>query len=286
MGAGAILRGLTQAGTRARLGHVKGRQDAEAMRQAQLEREAEEQKQLQAQLRQEALLKFQMEAPKRQREQFDYEQDVQHRNRIAEIAERAKQERETNRLRPIEPKGGSSAGGKGRPMPSAAVEKFIGLDNLLGQTADVVRDLESVVAEGVDATGRAGGVIPEPAWVMNLRRKGGDRGRDIRVRIGNLFSTLAKERGGTALSAPEIALLESFLPNKDDNEPDALAKAKRFYAELTRMKANKEKGYAQYGYGTGVSPASDLSDADLYEQLRDEGLSHEEAVAQVEARKQ
>lgn len=80
--------------------------------------------------------------------------------------------------------------------------------------------------------------------------------------------------------------MESYLPSTKDNEPDALIKARQFIAELQRMKANKEQGYSRYGYGVGASPASDLSDADLYEQLRDEGLSHEEAVAQVEARKQ
>jgi hypothetical protein len=72
MGAGAILRGLVQAGTKARLGHVQGLED--------------------------------VEAPTRQRESFDYEQGVQQQNRLAEIDARAKADRVTNSMRPREPK--------------------------------------------------------------------------------------------------------------------------------------------------------------------------------------
>lgn len=138
-----------------------------------------------------------------------------------------------------------------RAIPASGIEKLVGMDNLIAQSDEVASLLKGAIADGTDVTGRVAGVFREPNWVMNARGKGGAPGKDIRTAIGNLYSTLAKERGGTALSAPEIALLETFLPNKDEDEGTALIKANRFVREMRRMKANKIKGYQQYG-GAGV----------------------------------
>lgn len=104
MGAGAILQGLVRAGTKARQGHVLGGQQAEQAALAKKQQEAEAEQALQNRLHQEALLQFQLDAPKRQREQFDHEQSIRQRDALAEIEARAKAERETNRLRPMDPK--------------------------------------------------------------------------------------------------------------------------------------------------------------------------------------
>ncbi len=142
-------------------------------------------------------------------------------------------------------------GPKNKPIPPAAVDKLAGIDNLVSQATDVVGALDRSIKNNTNATGRVFGVIPTPAWAKNAANMGGNEGRDIRALIGNLFSSVAKERGGTALSEQEINRLETFLPNENEDEAVALIKANRFIKTLKQMKADKLKAYQQYGYGNG-----------------------------------
>lgn len=173
-------------------------------------------------------------------------------------------------------------------LPESAVEKMAGIDALVGQANEVVAALGAANKKGVDVTGRFGGLIREPTWLMNTRGKGGDTGKDVRSLISNLFATLAHQRGGTALSASEIQLLESYLPTTAEDEGTAIVKTRRFIKELQRMKATKEQAYERYGYRSGRDDAtatSATSDADLYEQRRDAGDTHEQAVQFVQSRR-
>lgn len=143
----------------------------------------------------------------------------------------------------------ASAQPKARALPSSAVEKLVGIDNMLGMATDVRDALQRAVKENTDVTGRVGGVIPTPGWVKNLTGKGGTEGTDTRALIGNLYGTVAKERGGSALSATEIRLLESYMPSENDDERTATIKANRFIRTLRGMRENKLKAYQQFGFG-------------------------------------
>lgn len=153
----------------------------------------------------------------------------------------------------------SQAAGKDVPqdpdagLPNSVIERMAGLDNLISMGGDVTATLESAIANKVDVTGRVGGIIPTPAWTKNAAIlggvKGGAVGEDARALIGTLYSTLAKERGGAALSAAEIGILETFLPSINEDEGRALAKAKRFVVEMERMKKSKIDAYQKYGKG-------------------------------------
>lgn len=161
-------------------------------------------------------------------------------------------------VRPVAPKAV-----KARPLPAKAVEDIGLLDNLAQQGEEVIRDLDAGIRAGTNATGRVFGVIPTPNWVKNAAGMGGVEGENIRTKINNLFSTLAKQRGGTALSEPEIAILKSFIPNDDDPEPTALRKAYQFVREMKRLKQNKLASYRAYGsYDVGDIP-EDEDDTDL-----------------------
>lgn len=151
-----------------------------------------------------------------------------------------------------------------RTLPSAAVEKVVGIDNMLALATEVRDELKGAIHNNVDATGRVAGVIRTPSWVKNLTGKGGDKGKDIRALIGNLYATVAKERSGSALTKTELDLLESYMPNENEDETNALIKANRFLRELTRIRSAKLKGYQRYGGyqvedDSGDDPASDVN---------------------------
>lgn len=148
---------------------------------------------------------------------------------------------------------------KARPIPASAVEKEISVDNLRSSAGNVQRSLEDAIANRVDATGRVGGVLPTPSWWKNaniplpgMGTKGGEEGRQTRNIINSLKATVAKERAGTALSPSELDLLESYIPNDNDDEAQALQKAKDFIASLDQIKQNRQKAFSKYGYGDGV----------------------------------
>jgi hypothetical protein len=161
---------------------------------------------------------------------------------------KAQEDIEAMRARHRPPPRGSA--GSSRALPASAVEKLTGLDDIEQMATEVKDALEAAIKANNDVTGRAiGGLVKEPGWVMNARGKGGATGKDVRAMIGNLFATVAKERGGTALSEGELALLESYIPNKDEDEGSAFIKANRFIKAIQRMKKNKLAGYQKYGYG-------------------------------------
>lgn len=152
---------------------------------------------------------------------------------------------------------------KARPLPASAVEKEISVDNLRSSAGNVQRSLEDAINNNVDATGRVGGVLPTPSWWKNaniplpgMGTKGGEAGRQTRNIINSLKATVAKERAGTALSPSELDLLESYIPNDNDDEQQALQKAKDFIASLDQIKQNRQKAFAKYGYGDGVQEDS------------------------------
>lgn len=160
----------------------------------------------------------------------------------------------------------AAKGANRRPIPSSAVEKLSGIDNMISMAQEVSKALSGAITNDVDVTGRAGGVVSTPTWVKNATGKGGDVGKDVRAVMGNLYGTVAKERGGTALSASELRLLESYLPNENEPETTALIKVNRFARELQRMRDNKVKLYAEMGYGGGIvddeAPMSDQLERD------------------------
>lgn len=149
------------------------------------------------------------------------------------------------------------------PLPASAVDKLAGMDNLIAMGNAVKAALESAIKTDTDVTGRIGGVVPTPDWMKNAKVlggiKGGDTGTDTRALIGNLYATLAKERGGTALSLNELRLLESYVPNSNEDEGRAVLKATRFVREMERLKAAKLNAYRKYGGRTfdDEAPMSD-----------------------------
>lgn len=159
---------------------------------------------------------------------------------------------EYNRMLTDEEKARIAARGP-KALPTSAIEKFEALENLT-KTATEARDaLKNAIANKVNATGRAGGVMPMPSWVKDkkLSGMGSDAAKDVRIALGAMFSDVAKLRGGSALSASEIALLERFLPNEDDDEATNLIKANRFLQTLKRLMETKESVYRKYGAERG-----------------------------------
>jgi hypothetical protein len=136
-----------------------------------------------------------------------------------------------------------------RALPSSAVEKLVGIDNMLSMATEVRDGLQKAATSKTNVTGRIGGIIPTATWMKNLANVGGDEGKDVRAMIGNLYGTVAKERGGSALSAAEIKLLESYIPNENEDEHTATIKANRFIRVLRSMRENKLKAYQQFGFG-------------------------------------
>jgi hypothetical protein len=136
-----------------------------------------------------------------------------------------------------------------RALPSSAVEKLVGIDNMMDMATQVRDGLQKAATNRTNVTGRIAGVIPTPSWVKNLAGVGGDEGKDVRAMLGNLYGTVAKERGGSALSAAEIKLLESYIPNENEDEHTATIKANRFIRTLRAMRENKIKAYQQFGFG-------------------------------------
>lgn len=147
----------------------------------------------------------------------------------------------------------------GRAMPASAVDKMIALDNMSSAAQEVQTALNAAVKNKTNATGRTFGVLPTPNWAKNAVGMGGKEGEDVRTILGNLYGMVAKERGGTALSATEIRLLESYLPNQNEDEATALRKANHFLRALETMKQNRVKEYGKYGYGSGAGVVDDQS---------------------------
>lgn len=155
---------------------------------------------------------------------------------IAAAAERAR------RIRAAAPPQGTTP-----RIPVSMVEKLGAYDAIEGMAGDVKRALEDAVRKNVNVTGRVGGVLKTPTWAKNLVGMGGDTGKDVRSLIGNLYATIAKERGGTALSTNELNLLESYLPNENEDEGTAVLKANRFIREIRRLKESKITALQKYG---------------------------------------
>jgi hypothetical protein len=183
-------------------------------------------------------------------------------------------------------------GSKGgfRPSP-VQIEKLGAYDAIIGQAEEVQVALENAVLTGTDATGRVAGVLPTPAWTKNLFRMGGDVGEDVRALIGNLYGTLAKEKGGTALSKTELGLLESYVPNQNDSEASGVIKAKRFIREMERIRDAKLAAMIKYGgadaerFDDGQKPQNQTASSETKEQmwnrLVNNGMSAAAATAAV-----
>jgi hypothetical protein len=135
----------------------------------------------------------------------------------------------------------------GPRLPASMVSQLGAYDAIEGMATEVKERLEKAVRENVDVTGRAGGIIKTPTWVKNAIGKGGVIGKDVRGLIGNLYATLAKERGGTALSENELRLLESYMPNENEPEGTAIVKANRLVREIKRLKTAKLAALQKYG---------------------------------------
>lgn len=163
-----------------------------------------------------------------------------------------------------------------RLLPSSAVDKLTGIDNMMSMATDVRDALQGAIKTKTDVTGRIGGVIPTPSWMKNLGTNIGQaaglvseadagKAKDIRAMIGNMYSTIAKEKAGTAMSAAEQALLESYVPNGNESETDALIKANRFIKTLEAMRKNRIDNYQRYGYGIDdAAPVGDQMEQITY----------------------
>lgn len=135
-------------------------------------------------------------------------------------------------------------------LPATAVNDLAELDALMGQGREVAQALAGAVRNKTNATGRVGGLLPTPTFVKEFVGQGGKEGSNVRDAISNLFATIAKQRGGSALSASEIALLERYVPNENDDESRALMKSNRFVRELDRIKRSKVENFRKAGYGS------------------------------------
>lgn len=141
---------------------------------------------------------------------------------------------------------------KVKTLPATAVEKMVGVDNMLSNAGDVQHSLEDAIASKTNATGRVFGVIKTPTWAKNTFGMGGEKGLHVRNVIGSLKGTIAKERAGTSMTPSELDLLESYIPSDNDPEEIALAKAKDFVRALNQIKANRAAAYGKYGYSMGA----------------------------------
>lgn len=236
------------------LSEARGKQRARQQEQAALQQAAEDRRMaMEDRTRRQSLEDM---LRQRQNEEYEYERSQRPLEEMLKQAQiQATRAQATQRLGQGQP--------KQRPIPASAVEKEISVDNLRSSAGNVQRSLESAIANKVDATGRVGGVLPTPSWWKNanlplpgMGTKGGEEGRQVRNIINSLKATVAKERAGTALSPAELDLLESYIPNDNDDEAQALQKAKDFIAGLDQIKANRQKAFAKYGYGEGVQEDS------------------------------
>lgn len=146
---------------------------------------------------------------------------------------------------------------KPRVLPTSAVDKLVGLQDMRDQAQQVSQALSAAMGDGTNVTGRVAGVVRTPTWAKNLAGMGGEKGKDIRALIGGLYATVTKERAGTALSPGELNLLESYMPNENEDEATALVKANRFIRTLDKMMENKRKAYQKYGYSEGSADIVD-----------------------------
>lgn len=155
---------------------------------------------------------------------------------------------------------------KQKTLPSTAVEKMVGVDNMLSNAHDVEHSLESAIREGRNVTGRTMG-IKTPTWVKNtfgMGNKNGDQGGvTTRSIVNSLKGTIAKERAGTSMTPSELDLLESYVPSDNDDEAVALAKAKQFIKTLEQVKSNRMNAYGKYGYGVGAEQMPEGQDEGL-----------------------
>lgn len=179
----------------------------------------------------------------------------------------------TENIDPLSPAGIRAAGERARLiastkstapkqkiLPTSAVEKLSGMDNMIDQATEVSAALDHAIKTKVDVTGRALGVFRTPTWAKNAMGMGGNVGKDTRALIGSLYGTIAKERAGTSMTPGELNLLESYLPNENEDEATALIKANRFIRTLKHMRANKEKAYQKYGYNSTVDADTQIVD--------------------------
>lgn len=133
-----------------------------------------------------------------------------------------------------------------RNVPPGAVKEIAAYDTIKDQAQSMLDNLKAATENKVDVTGRIGGIIPEPNWVMNLMNKGGETGKRVRADIQNLYATITKERAGTAVSKQELDLLESYLPNVNESEENAILKAEEFVKTITSQREAKLNTYQQF----------------------------------------
>ncbi|HKA65425.1 MAG TPA: hypothetical protein VKD00_06870 [Methyloceanibacter sp.] len=133
-----------------------------------------------------------------------------------------------------------------RQPPQSFVKDSSALQELSDQTRSVASGLQNAVNKKIRATGMLGGVIPIPDRVQDFFNLGGTEGKDLRDQISNLYATVAKQRGGTALTEYEISLLERYLPDTKDTTKRALQQAVNFMSTLNGIIESKKATYSQY----------------------------------------
>lgn len=241
MGAGAILRGLTQAGTAARLGHVQGQQDAEAQRQAQLAKEAEEAERLQQQLRQEALLKFQLGAPEREAQriaadrEFRTQQDLtNHEQRLAEIAAQGRSQRENTVARVLN----TPPKAPPRPRPPTEMQGKARFFHRRAQHAtQTLNQFDN--ARMLDVVASKGGLLGN--WAKS------PEGRQL-IQAGKQWAmaVLRQDSGGAITEEEMEEYFETYLPRPGDDETTLAQKR-----EARRV---VEEGLAELGQVSQATP--------------------------------
>jgi hypothetical protein len=144
-------------------------------------------------------------------------------------------------------------------LSPAQIEQINGIDTILTDARDAERQVRGAIASGNNITGRVGGIIPLPSFVRDFTKQGGEAGVSARAAIGRVFSSLANDISGAAISASEMERLEKFIPSDNDTEENLQIKLNGLIRSLQTIRAMRMRNAAQYGRGGVGVTAADMA---------------------------
>jgi hypothetical protein len=150
--------------------------------------------------------------------------------------------KQTGEAQPVNMPGGLQPGGSRQTRLSAGQQDDLStMDTVqqLGQQALALGD--SIGWEGVGGLGQ--GSMSQ--FMMKNFGKGNPKAEELRNMVGNIQGTIAKLRGGTAFSAQEKTMLDSYTPTINDSAPQIKAKL----SSLNKFIALKRDSTMKYAGG-------------------------------------
>lgn len=163
--------------------------------------------------------------------------------------------RQTGEAQPVSMPGGLQPGGARQTRLSAGQQDDLAtMDTVQKLSAEASRLGDAIGWKGVGGLGQ--GTVGRLA--MQHLGKGDPREEELRNYVGNIQGTIAKLRGGTAFSAQEKAMLDSYTPTINDSSKTIQAKLKTLN---TFIAAKRDSTMKYAGGGGGIPASSGASDA-------------------------